>query len=145
MSNDELDIIFGEDSVGDTPEERASTSGREWVRSQDGLALFSGNATGMKLSSAEVLEIFGIDRMREVLEYGSAVLPCSHDEPAASLIRRRTRLGLTQAELAKKAGVTVGELVDAENESTRTSIQVLDKICRTLSIDTRRISFERFH
>lgn len=46
----ELDLVFGPTSVGDTPEERATTSSVKFVRSQIQLAPYSEGATGRVLS-----------------------------------------------------------------------------------------------
>ncbi|MFH1047499.1 MAG: helix-turn-helix transcriptional regulator [Patescibacteria group bacterium] len=145
MNRAQLDYLFGADSVGDTPEERAQTSSRRWVRSQDQLSFDSTAAQGLRLSSVEALEIFGIDTLSQLLDYDSAIIVCSLDEPAASLVRCRERLGLSQTELAQRAGITVAQVQRAENTHTRNIIWVLDKICRVLGIDTKRISFERFY
>jgi hypothetical protein len=74
VDNDLLGKVFGEASSGGTPEERARTSNREFVRSQDHLALANGSARGHRMSAWEAYQAFGLDKLEETLEYGSAVL-----------------------------------------------------------------------
>jgi len=139
-----LDKFFGEGSVGESLQERSRSSKLRWVRSQDQLALYSEGATGMQMSTEEVVELFGLRVMDEVYESGGAVLVADHSEPAASIKRVRESKSLTQEELAQLACVTIAEAQDAENENKRNSIWMLDKICKVLGIDTRLIGFKRF-
>lgn len=137
----ELDLIFGEESCGDTPEERARTSKRLFVRSQDQLAEYTPAATGRKLSAWEALQAFGLEVLAEVFEYGSAILPATPEEPAATLRRRREDLGLSQQSLARQARVELKDVKDAENEGTRTPIRVIEKIAQALNLNQHQLSF----
>lgn len=60
IDTQELDYLFGEKSSGTTTRQRARTSKRMFVRSQDHLALDNPNATGRRLTPIEVLDIHGI-------------------------------------------------------------------------------------
>ena len=142
-----LEFIFGPESTGDTPEERARTSVRRWCRSQDHLALVEGSrdqSKALHLSSAEALEIFGLETLDEALEKRTAVIILNHSEPAASLRRVRIRLKMTREQLARKAGLEVRQIEDSESESTRTPMSTLIAICQVLELDPKRISWKRF-
>ena len=91
----ELDLIFGKDSCGRTPEDRARTSTRIFVRSQDHLSLDNPELSGRRLTAWEALQSFGLDVLWEVFEYSSAILPASPMEPALTLKTRRNSLGLS--------------------------------------------------
>lgn len=136
-----LDEFFGPESWGKTVEQRAFTSNLAWVRSQDQLALYQEGATGMRLTTLDVVLLFGLRIMREVYENGGAVLVCSHDEPAASIRRVRERRNISQTQLAIRAGLTLQQVRDAENENKLNDIWVLDKICKILDLDTRKLGF----
>ena len=72
-----LDYVFGKDSVGKTAIERAQTSNRVWVRSKTQIALVTDanqEALGQRLSSVEALELFGIGKLEEAINYGAAVI-----------------------------------------------------------------------
>ena len=51
---------------------------------------------------------------------------------AIDIIRDRRRLGLTQAELARRAGIRLSTLVQAEQGQVSPSIRTIDKIDRAL-------------
>ena len=44
----------------------------------------------------------------------------------------RKSVGLTQAQLAKKAGMAQGEISRIESSATMISLDVLDRLCRAL-------------
>ena len=56
-----LDAVFGGDSTGNTPEERAASSKVRFVRSLDQIAFDSESATGRKLSAAYALDAYASD------------------------------------------------------------------------------------
>ena len=47
----------------------------------------------------------------------------------------RKSAGLTQAQLAKKAGMAQGEISRIESSATMISLDVLDRLCRALKCD----------
>ena len=47
----------------------------------------------------------------------------------------RKSVGLTQAQLAKKAGMAQGEISRIESSATMISLDVLDRLCRALKCD----------
>lgn len=138
-----LDCVFGIDSAGDTPEERALTSKKRFVRGQDELAEDSDKATGYKMSAKEALETFGFETLFFAVDDGSAIIVCSHEEPAASLIQRRKDLNLTVEEVAARSGITVAEVIKAEDSRYRTSIHTLRKMAVVLGLNPNTLSFKK--
>jgi len=139
-----LGFIFGEDSVGATPEERAKTSSQMFVRSQDQLAFDSEGATGLRMTAEQALHYYGIDILDEVYDRGSAILVCKRIEPGYSLTSRRVQLGLSVDELAEQAGLNRGDVVSAEDHKTRSSIHDIKKMCEVLGLDIFEMSFKPF-
>jgi transcriptional regulator with XRE-family HTH domain len=137
----QLAAVFGCESVGATAEERAATSSRIFVRSQDHLAFASNGATGRLMTAQEALDAFGPEKLLEIVDYGSAILPRDLSEPARTLKAARTTLGLTQDDAATRSGVHVDTLRRAENSERRTPIQDLQKIAMALGLDERLIAF----
>jgi hypothetical protein len=82
-----LERVFGSESHGPSQEDRARSSERIFVRSQDHLALNTPKATGRRLTAWEAYSAFGFERLEEVLDYGSAVLVSDPREPAATIRR----------------------------------------------------------
>ena len=139
----ELDCVFGSESTGTTPEERARSSTKRYVRGQDEIAEDSEAATGYKMSAEEALETFGMEILFEAVDDGSAILVCSGDEPAASMRQRRKDLNLTTEEVASRAGVTVAEVEKAEDERYRSSIHILMKMAVVLGLNPKTVTFKK--
>ncbi len=56
--------------------------------------------------------------------------------PVESRLREvRKSMGLTQAQLAKKAGMAQGEISRIESSATMISLDVLDRLCRALKCE----------
>lgn len=139
-----LEIIFGEESAGDTPQERAATSVRTWVRGQDQLALMRPGATGLQMSSRQALKVYGLEKLYEAIDKGAAVIVCAQSEPSASLVRLRTARDMSQRELADLAGVDVQVVLDAENPAKRNSIHDLAKVFAVFKVDPLEIGIKEF-
>ena len=54
-----LDAVFGKDSTGLTPMQRAQTSNSRFVRSQHQLSQYRENASGRILNARQALRLFG--------------------------------------------------------------------------------------
>ncbi|MCX7050118.1 MAG: XRE family transcriptional regulator [Candidatus Sumerlaeota bacterium] len=137
----ELSLIFGSDSKGNSPEERARTSSCIFVRSQGQLALDNPNASGRRLSAWEAYQAFGIKVLQEVIDYGSAILPATRDEPSITIRKRRESLGLSTKDLARAAGVKEQEVKEAEDANTRSPIRILERIAQAMALDEQSITF----
>ena len=138
---EELDLIFGSDSKGSTPEERARSSSRVFVRGQVQLAEDSPEATGRRYSAWEALQTFGISKLHEITNYGSAIILGNAGEPANTLKTRRNDLGLSIQDVSRNTGLTEADITDAENPETLSSIHVIEKIAQALALDEHAISF----
>ena len=138
---DQLEYYFGEESRGATFEERARTSTRVWVRSQNHLSLDKPSATGKKMTAWEVYSIFGLEKMQEAFDYGSAVIVSGEDEPAGTITRRRLKLGLSQGEVARRAGISIKDVEKAENVKKVSYMKILEKICDVLGLDALKLSW----
>lgn len=134
-----LDIVFGSDSAGTTAQERARTSRREFVRSQDELAVYEPPATGRRISAWEALNTFGFRKLEEAVTSSSALLVSDYRRPATVLRERRIQLGLEPVDLAKRLAVSPQQIVDAENINARTPIRLLEKIAQALGLDETQL------
>lgn len=141
ISETELSGVFGSDSMGLTPEERAATSKQQFVRSQDHLAFDSPTATGKRYTASRALELYGYAVLQEAWEKGSAVLVASLEEPARSLRERRVALGMTLENLAKKSGLTLETVCHAEDATRRSSIHDLERLAQVLGLDPDLLGF----
>lgn len=137
FSQAELDKVFGPDARGNTPDQRARSSRREFVRGQTMLAEASPEATGHKLAAAEALTNFGYPTLLAAVEKGQAPLVRERGEPARTLRRHREALGYTQQYLAKLAKVPVQAVLDAETPGKISLIRVLEQLAIPLAIDER--------
>lgn len=140
MTNDRLDYIFGESSRGDSAVERARTSDFEFVRSQDHLSLAKPTATGRRITAIEAFDAYGLDVLAEVQDRGSAILPVSAEEPAATLRLRRLALGLSKQEVARMTRLSIEQIDDCESADTRSPIRDLEQLASALGLDERLIS-----
>src|SRR5580658_3679480 len=95
ISEADLDKVFGPESSGDTPWERAKSSRREFVRGQTMLAEASTEATGHRLVAAEALNNFDFQTLLTAVEEGQAPVLHERGEPARTLRRHREALGYT--------------------------------------------------
>jgi hypothetical protein len=141
LTPESLNAIFGECTIGGTPEKRASNSTRVWVRGQDHLAICNEGATGLMMTSTEALEIFGLEKLDEALEYGTAIIVRGKTEPGTSLRARRHELDLDAHEVAERAGLTIDQVQDCESQLTRSDIHQIAAICAVLQLDARSIGF----
>lgn len=140
-SKEWLDAVLGP-GEGNTIAERAVSNNVMFVRGQDQIAIDSEKAWGLKMTATEVLECFGEDLMAEVCDEGVALLVCHSEEPARSLRNSRIQHGWSVEELAEKARVTVEQVNDAENSTTRTLIHILKPIADALGLDWRLLSWK---
>lgn len=119
--------------------ERARQSKRLFVRSQDSLAFYSPEATGVVLTAIQVCD-YPADKLVQILEYGSAVLPDSREEPARTLREQRDLLGLSIADIARATKLDTRVVEAAESPTTRSSIHDLTRIARALALDETKLT-----
>lgn len=137
FTKEQLDLVFGEDSSGNTPEERARTSRMKFVRSQVQIAPASKEATGRIFSAHEIYSTFGWEPMRTCALEGAARIISSHNEPAASLKKGREELGLTVADLAHRIGCTTEEIQDMETEGVRNPYKLIERFGSAIALNEK--------
>ena len=138
--SDEFDRVFGSDSTGETPSERALTSAREFVRSQSQLACARDGATGYRIKAKSALKLVGYPALQEVAERGSVVLNSRLSEPADTLRSQRVNLDLTVEQVAKATGLTKLEISSAEQAGTITPIRKLQRLAQALGLNDELLS-----
>jgi Zn-dependent peptidase ImmA (M78 family)/antitoxin (DNA-binding transcriptional repressor) of toxin-antitoxin stability system len=136
-----LDRVFGGETQGATPLERARTSKREFVRGQSMLAQASPEAKGRRLAAAEALRIFGFDYLQRAVDDGQVVIVNSRDEPAATLRAQRESLGFTRERLAAIAKLKPADIVQAETPGKITSSRILAQLAPILAINDDLLGF----
>lgn len=139
FTTSELELVFGSNSCGDSPEDRALSSNAKFVRSQIQLAPYTDGATGRVLSAREALRSFGWERLRQATIEGSSPLVVSPKEPAATIQKRRNELGLSEERLAKKVGISVRVLQQAETVGTKTPYRILESLAQVLALDEKTL------
>jgi len=120
-----------------------SVTAKEWIRTQDFLCRWYEGAEGLRLSTQEVVELFG-QAVLEKARLGTVILVCHNTEPSASIVRLREARKWSQYDLAVQAQIMVEDVVDAENQNRCTSMDVLMKIGKAFDIDGRLFSFVQF-
>lgn len=142
INSELLSQVFGPDSSGETPEARARTSHRRFVRGQTMLAEASPKAKGRVLTATEAVRIFGFDVLRKAIHNGQAAIVPDRSEPARTIAARRDALGLPVDRLARLIGLKPGEITVAETPGKVSSIRVLEVLARNLAIDERKLGFD---
>ncbi|BAU76486.1 XRE family transcriptional regulator [Metapseudomonas furukawaii] len=139
---EELDLVFGPSSSGDSLLERARTSRQCFVRSQVQVAPASPEATGRVFSASEALAAFGWEIIRRAILEGAAPIISSPQEPAATLKVRRSELGLSTGDVSRRAGCSESELLRAETEGERSPYRTLERIGAALALDERKLGIQ---
>jgi Zn-dependent peptidase ImmA (M78 family)/transcriptional regulator with XRE-family HTH domain len=140
-SKAKLDQVFGPDSEGDSPAERAHSSKVTFVRSQVQLTLANPAAKGRQLTAAEALSSFGWKPLLQVAEEGAALLIRNPAEPSGTLKRRREELGLSIESVARALHSDPKDVQNAETPGTKSSIRFLERLAQVLALDERKIGF----
>lgn len=121
--------------------ERARTSRKLFVRSQNQLAEWSEEACGRKLTAWEAHEAFGYDIMREAVFSGAAILLSKGCHPSEIFRSRRMALGISKERLAQQTNLSLTEIDSIEKEKSINSIHKLEQVAIALNLDERLISF----
>jgi len=99
---DQLDAVFGKDSIGDTPDQRAKTSKARFIRSQHQISQYRDTAPGRVLSATEALRLFGWERLKELVDRAATPIIQDSTEPFLSIQRQLDQIGLSLEEVARK-------------------------------------------
>ena len=140
----ELTHIFGPRAEGvREAEEAARRSDQRFVRSAGQLASYESDRrpTGHVLTAWEALDAFGLEVLEEAVEYGAAILKHSSRSAGQVLKRRRERLSLPRASVARAASIPEGDVAAAESSEPGAAMGVLNRIALVLGLDERLLAF----
>src|SRR5665213_1794222 len=98
----QLDAVFGKDSKGLTPAERAKTSKSRFVRSQHQLSQYRDSASGRILNANQALRLFGWDKLKELADRPATPIVRDVNEPYQSILRQLDRMGVSLEDVARK-------------------------------------------
>ncbi|WP_186173349.1 XRE family transcriptional regulator [Burkholderia gladioli] len=118
--------------MGDS--EKTMSSQEFYTRGQDHISRHRGEASGIILTRDQVAEYFGNRVFDEIENYGSAIIPSSHEEPSRTLREARESLGLTTSDLAKAINLDKSLVEKAEDQNRRSNIRDIAKISQFLGI-----------
>lgn len=137
-----LDAVFGTESTGENVEERASTSNREFVRSQVQIAFANERATGRKLSAREALDNFGPSILFELSHKNAVPLILKLGEPGKTIKSRRNDMSLSVEELARVTDIDVDRLIDFESGNSTLPFRDIERVSRSLVLDESVIGYQ---
>lgn len=134
-----LDAVFGPTSRGDTPEARAETSTRLFVRSLQQLAEDSPEAKGRRLTASEALDAYGPDALAEIASEGSAVIGGGVRSASKAIKQRVSDLGISNKDIANLTGLQVPIVDDVLGGRPGTPIRVVERVAGAVGLDDRMI------
>lgn len=143
----EIELVFGAGLGELSPEKAALSSNRRFVRSKSQLAIFekSRRPTGHVLTAWEAYKTYGIEILKEAVNYGSAILIPSKGAAENALRRRREELGLTSIKainsVASAAKLNTSAVQQAETLSAGNQIDLLEQVAFIMGLDERLIGF----
>ncbi|KAB0486468.1 protein of unknown function [Pseudomonas reinekei] len=137
-----LDAVFGVESTGDSVEERARTSNREFVRSQVQIAFANERATGRKLSAREALDNFGSNILLGLSHKNAVPLILKAGEPGLTIKSRRSEMSLSVEDLARATNIDVERLISFETGDSILPFRDIEKISRSLVLDESVIGYQ---
>lgn len=139
-----LETIFGPTSRGDTPDERARSSDRRFIKGLDQLALDEGQvANGRRLTAYEVLDAYGLDVLADCVLEGSALATDTPNAPSLVLRLRREQLGLATKHVSNRSDLPISTVVRLESSTERLPIREYEQAAQVLGLDERLISTAR--
>ena len=140
-----LSDIFGGDVDSLPPEEAARRSKTLFVRGRVQLAEYEegSGATGQIISAWEAYQAYGLEKLEEVVDYGSAIMLTAPRSSANAVQRRREALGLKRESVSRRLGVSMQELEEPESGSRDLSAAVVEKVGFNLGLDENQIGFRR--
>jgi hypothetical protein len=133
-----LEAVFGKDSSGETPEKRAATSRKLFVRSQHQLSEYREGATGRVLNAQEALRLFSWEGLEGLADRPSVPLVIRGDEPYRSIQEQLKNLGLQLSEVALK--VRWPKLTTRKfEERKQIPFRELERFSRAIGLDSERL------
>ncbi|MBF0623495.1 MAG: DUF433 domain-containing protein [Magnetococcales bacterium] len=137
----ELQSIFGEECQGETAEDCARTSLREFVRHADRLEPATAAQGGHRLTAWEALSSFGIRILEEISKNGLFRIEDSQDVLARTLNERMALLGLSVADLARHLGRTPALVEQALSGNVIPDHDFILSAAQALALDETKIGF----
>lgn len=136
-----LDAVFGPESHGATPEARATTSSRTFVRSQHQLSAWREGAPGREINASEAVRDFGWDVLRQLVERTAAIIVRSGSDPLKALAQQIEVLGLEPNLVFRRAGWG-RDSIKAFEEGRQVPFRRLERLAQLLSIEPSRLGRE---
>lgn len=115
-----------------------------FIRGQDEIAIYKDKGTGRVLSAWEAYKTFDSKIFEEILEYGTAILSTTPDEPALTFTKQRKALNISQEELAEKAKIPLEDIKKIESSQYECDFRIIEKLCNTMNIDDYSISYKKY-
>jgi len=129
-----LEWIFGSNSTGSTPAERAATSSRMFVRSLAQVAPDSDMATGRRITASEALAICGWPLLSQIPDKGSSLTAIGCVGAKTKLKAAREDLGLSPLDVANRSGLTIEEVFEIEDHRMPGPIANAEKMAMALGL-----------
>lgn len=127
--------VFGDESSGQTPEERAATSTRLFVRSQIQVGFDNERAKGRRINAREALDVFGEEIMHGLSDRDVVPILWDISEPGKTIMDRRIQMGLSLADISRAVHCEEQDLKDLEESRKTLSYRKIESIGRTLVLD----------
>ena len=139
----DLKFVFGEHEPGLTEEQIALRSNVKFVRGNHEISIYEAerNQTGHVLTAWEAYTTFGLDVLKEAVEWGGGIILSERKAIETSLRNRRTDLGLSAQSVAKAADVQSADVDQAEKKAWDVPIQSLERIAFALGLDESRLAY----
>jgi Zn-dependent peptidase ImmA (M78 family) len=141
MSDTHLDAVFGTQSRGKTPQERASTSDVTFVRSQHQLSHWTEGAGGRVLNAGEALDLFGWEVLRDLADHPATPIVRRGAEAHRAILKQIHALGVEERKV-----FDVAKLSRAEVEALKLGRQVpyrkLERLAQSISLEPEKLGIE---
>ena len=136
-------IIFGDHEPGLPTEEIAKRSSQKFVRGDAEMSFYEPERrpTGHVMTAWEAYKTYGLDVLREALDYGSAIILHDSGCVESAFRKRRERLGLSVNEIARAVKLPADEVARAETKSGDVSIRSMDRIAFALGMDEKLLAW----
>jgi Zn-dependent peptidase ImmA (M78 family) len=128
------ETVFGKESSGESPEQRAATSQRLFVRSQHQLSEYREDATGRVINAQEALRLVGWKDLQGLVDYSAIPLLIRSDEPYRSIDKQLKNLGLSLHEVARKVRWS-NEITRKFEARKQVPFKELERFARTVGLE----------
>ena len=138
-----IESVFGPELGHLSAQRAARRSGLRFVRSGTELGVFeaSRNPTGHVLTAWEAFHAYGLDKLEEAREYGSAIL-IRPNGIENTLHRRARELGLQHSTVAREADLPPEVVQRAKRLAPDNAIEDLERIGFVLGLDELRLGYQ---